>query len=466
MRDAEGHELPRALGFGDLLLLKLVAIINVSLLPPVAGYGRVTLLLWAAAFFLFFVPEAIAVLALAKRFPGEGGIYLWTQRQFGPLHGFISGWCYWIGNLLYFPMQLVYLAGVLAFAGGADTAGLVGQKWFVSVVAFGWLALATGTNVLGLRVGKWVPNVGAVGTALTLALIVGAGASAAVTGRAEAVPFATTHGWELVSSLTVMSFAFMGLELASTMGDEMRNPSRDLPRAALLAGAATLAAYLAVTWSLQALLPASQIGAIQGIVQAVDLGMRRLGLDLLLGPLAVVMAVSIGGGLAAWYAGSTRVPFVAGFDHALPASLGRVHPRWGSPHVALTVQGVLSAACIVVTLAGSTVAEAYQIFLKASAVTTLVPFCYMFLGLARLGDVRWWQQAAGVMGFVVSGAGALAAFVPTSDVGNVVVFELKLVAGALGPMAVGLWLFARSRRPSPAEAAPDRGPRRTRPRVP
>jgi amino acid transporter len=160
------------------------------------------------------------------------------------------------------------------------------------------------------------------------------------------------------------------------------------------------------------------------------------------------------------------VPFVAGFDHALPASLGRVHPRWGSPHVALTVQGVLSAACIVVTLAGSTVAEAYQIFLKASAVTTLVPFCYMFLGLARLGDVRWWQQAAGVMGFVVSGAGALAAFVPTSDVGNVVVFELKLVAGALGPMAVGLWLFARSRRPSPAEAAPDRGPRRTRPRVP
>jgi amino acid transporter len=446
MRDAQGHELPRALGLRDLVLLKVVAIINVSLLPPVAGYGRVTLLLWVAAFLLFFVPEAVAVLTLSRRFPGEGGLYLWTRMQFGPLHGFLSGWCYWIGNLLYFPMQLVYLAGILAFTGGSEWAGLVDEKWFVSTVAFGWLALATGANVLGLRVGKWLPNAGAVGTAITVALIVGAGASAALTGRAEAVPFATTRGWELASSLTVMSFAFMGLELASTMGDEIRHPARDLPRAALVAGAATLAAYLAVTWSLQALLPASGIGAIQGIVQAVDIGMRRVGLDVLLGPLALVMALSIGGGLAAWYAGSTRVPFVAGFDHALPAALGRVHPRWGSPHVALMVQGVLSATLIVVTLAGSTVAEAYQIFLKASAITTLLPFCYMFLGLARLEGARVWQRVAGTVGLVVSAVGGLAAFVPTPDVEDVVVFELKLVTGALGPMAVGLWLFVRSRR--------------------
>lgn len=446
MRDHQGHELPRALGFRDLLLLKLVAIVNVSLLPPVAGYGRVTLLLWGVAFVLFFVPEAVAVLTLGRRHPGEGGIYLWARRAFGPLHGFICGWCYWIGNLLYFPMQLVYLAGVLAFGAGPEHAHLVDARWFVAAVAFAWLALATGTNIVGLQVGKWVPNVGAVGTAATLVLIVTAGISAAASPTAPAVPFATAPPLELVASLTVMSFAFMGLELASTMGDEMKQPGRDLPRAALAAGAVTLVAYLAVTWALQALLPAQEIGAIQGILQAVDEGARRLGLASLTAPLALVMAVSIGGGLAAWYAGSTRVPFVAGFDHALPAALGRVHPRWGSPHVALSVQGVLSALCVVVTLAGSTVAEAYQIFLKSSAVTTLVPFCYMFLALARLDGVAWWQRTAGIVGFLVSGAGAALAFVPTGDVGDVWVFELKLIAGAIGPLAVGLWLYRRSRR--------------------
>lgn len=455
MRDHQGHELPKALGFRDLLLLKLVAIVNVSLLPPVAGYGRVTLLLWGAAFVLFFVPEAVAVLTLARRYPGEGGIYLWTRQRFGPLHGFVSGWCYWIGNLLYFPMQLVYLSGVLAYAGGAEHAHLVDARWFVALVAFGWLALATGTNVLGLRVGKWVPNVGAVGTAFTLVLIVSAGFSAASAADAPAVPFAAAPPLELLSSLTVMSFAFMGLELASTMGDEMRNARRDLPRAALAAGAVTLVAYVAVTWALQALLPTEQIGAIQGILQGVDEGAKRLGLGALTVPLAIVMAVSIGGGLSAWYAGSTRVPFVAGFDNALPAALGRVHPRWGSPHVALMVQGALSAACVAVTLTGSTVAEAYQVFLKSSAITTLVPFCYMFLALARLEDTAWWQRAAGAVGFVVSAAGAALAFVPTGDVGNVWVFELKLVAGALGPLAIGLWLYARSRRaavPQPVAA--------------
>jgi amino acid transporter len=446
MRDREGHELPRALGFRDLLLLKLVAIINVSLLPPVAGYGRVTLLLWGVAFLLFFVPEAIAVLTLARRHPGEGGIYLWAHREFGPLHGFVAGWCYWIGNLLYFPMQLVYLAGVLAFAGGAGTAGLVDARWFVALVAFGWLVLATLTNIVGLRVGKWLPNVGAIGTGCTVVLIVAAGISATSAGQAHPVTFATAGGWELVSSITVMAFAFMGIELASAMGDEMRNPARDLPRAVLVAGAVTLLAYLAVTWSLQALLPTSEIGAIQGIVQAVDQAMRRLGLEALTGPLALVMALSIGGGLAAWYTGSTRVPFVAGFDNALPAALGRVHPRWGSPHVALMAQGALSAFCIIVTLAGSTVAEAYQIFLKSSAITTLVPFCYMFLALARLPGVAWWQRVAGVTGFCVSAAGAVLAFVPPGDVTHVLVFQVKLVAGALGPLAVGLWLYARSLR--------------------
>ena len=91
-------------------------------------------------------------------------------------------------------------------------------------------------------------------------------------------------------------------------------------------------------------------------------------------------------------------------------------------------------------------AEAYQIFLRSSAITSLVPFCYMFLVLARLDDVRWWQRVAGVVGFCVAGAGTLVAFVPPGGVEHVVVFELKLVAGALGPMAFGLWLYWRAQR--------------------
>ena len=439
-------DLPRTLTFRDLLLFKLVAIVNVSLLTPTAGLGRPALWLWVAAFALFFIPEVVAVLALAKRYPEEGGIYTWADLQFGPTHGFISGWYYWTGNLFYFPMQLVYLAGVLAYAArGADSA-LVDDKTFVAAVALGWLGLVTAINFVGLGVGKWLPNVGAVCTAVTAVLIASAGVVAWQSGSAAPPRADLPSAGELFSGLSVMSFAFMGVELASTMGSEIRHPGRDLPRAAIAAGALTLGIYVSVTWALQQLLPAREIGAIEGILQGVDLGVRRLGLERLATPLAGVMAVSLAGGLAAWYAGSTRIPFVAGFNHALPAALGRVHPRWGSPWVALLTQGALTVAFIAVTMWGSSVREGYQVLLRSSVITTLIPFGYMFVGLVTLTDEPAWKRAAGVVGLLVSVAGMVAAFVPGGDVTNVAWYEAKLLGGSLLPLAVGVAFFARARR--------------------
>src|SRR5215510_547039 len=88
----------RTLGLTDLVLLGTVAIVNVNTVPPVARFGRATLALWVVAWATFFVPTAVAVLTLSRRFPGEGGVYLWTERRFGALHGFLAGWCYWTNN--------------------------------------------------------------------------------------------------------------------------------------------------------------------------------------------------------------------------------------------------------------------------------------------------------------------------------------------------------------------------------
>jgi len=447
-------ELPRTLTFRDLLLFKLVAIVNVSLLTPSAGLGRPALWLWAVAFALFFIPEVVAVLALSRRYPQEGGLYTWANRQFGPTHGFISGWYYWTGNLFYFPMQLVYLAGVLAYAAQGAGSALVDDKTFVAAVALGWLALVTTVNFVGLGVGKWLPNIGAVCTAFTAILIASAGVVAWRSGASAPLRPDLPPAGEIFSGLGVMAFAFMGVELASTMGSEIKHPDRDLPRAAMAAGALTLAVYVSVTWALQQLLPAAEIGAIEGILQGVDLGVKRLGLERLATPLASVMAVSLAGGLAAWYAGSTRIPFVAGFNDALPAALGRVHPRWGSPYVALLTQGVLTVGFIALTMWGSTVREAYQVLLRSSVVTTLIPFGYMFLALVSLDGVPRWKRAAGVVGLLVSAAGMIAAFVPGRDVANVVWYEAKLLGGSLLPLAVGLALFARARRRAATFARP------------
>jgi amino acid transporter len=439
--------IPRALGRWDLVLLKVVAIVNINNVPPTAVYGRTSLALWALAFVAFFIPEAVAVLTFSRKYPGEGGIYLWTRRQFGDAHGFLSGWCYWTNNLFYVPVLLVYMAGLFAFAGGeANAARLMDHRLFVAGVAFGWLALMAIANIRGLAVGKWIQNCGAIGTASSVALVLLAAAAAWANGTSVAAPVTTGLSWEMTTSFAVMCNAFVGIELASTMGDEIRDPERDLPPAIFIAGGVSLLSYVLVTGAVLMLVPIADLGIIQGVMQAVSAGARGTGLEWMTGPLAILLGISIGGAASAWFAGSSRIPFVAGLTSALPPALGRVHPRWHSPHVALTTCAILAACFTAVSLFGSTVAEAYQVLLKSAVVIQLIPFIYLFAGLIKVAPPASGMRVAGLVGLSATLVGTVAAFLPTSDVDNVLLFEIKMLVGVVGPTAVGWFLFNRTQR--------------------
>ena len=437
---------PRTLRLIDIVLLSTVAIVNVNTVPPVARFGKVTFLLWIVAFLAFFVPEGVAVLVLSRRFPGEGGVYLWARRAFGDVHGFLSGWCYWTNNLFYVPVLLVYLAGVVAFAGGQQSASLVDNKIFVAAIAFGWLLIITVANIRGMGAGKWINNVGGISTGVTVVLIGVAAAVARFKGAVNPVPLAEGSLLDMTGGLGVMCFAFIGIELAATMSEEIQNPARDMPRAVLITGAVALVSYLLVTDGLMALVPAGELGAIQGVMQGISRGAAAAGLEWLVGPIAVVMALSVAGAASAWFAGPARIPFVAGLDSALPPALGRVHPRWGSPYVSLATCAAVSALLTAVSLFGSSVAEAYEVLLKATVVTNLVPFVYLFLALLTLDGIGPGGRVAGAAGLLVTLAGMTTGFVPSADVESVGLFETKMAVGVLGPLLLGLWLFWRSRR--------------------
>lgn len=428
----------------DLILLNVVAIVNINNVPPTAVFGGVAMALWALAFVAFFVPSAVAVLTMAARYPGEGGIYLWIREEFGDAHGFLAGWCYWTNNLFYIPVLLVYMAGIFAFGGGGASAGLIDNRLFVGAVAFGWLALMTVLNIRGLRVGKWIQNIGGIGAGLSVALVLVAAAVAWFTGVAHHPPMVANAGWGIAASFSVMCNAFIGSELASTMGDEIRDPARDLKPAILTAGVISLGSYVLVTGAVLALVPLRDLGVIQGIMQAVSAGAADAGVSWLVGPIAVLMGLSIGGAASAWFAGSSRVPFVAGIATALPPALGRVHPKWNSPHIALATCAALAALFTAASLVGSSVAEAYQVLLKAAVVIQLIPFVYLFLGLMRLRGIGRIARAAGVVGLVTTVVGILFAFLPTDDITSVSVFELKMAVGVIGPTAIGWYFYRRS----------------------
>ena len=74
-------DLKRVLGRWDLVLLFVVAVFNLNVVPSIAANGGVTVWLWIISLVLFFWPQGIAVIELAHRFPGEGGVYLWAKDR-------------------------------------------------------------------------------------------------------------------------------------------------------------------------------------------------------------------------------------------------------------------------------------------------------------------------------------------------------------------------------------------------
>ena len=99
-----------------------------------------------------------------------------------------------------------------------------------------------------------------------------AAAAAWASGAGARSPALTGMCWEMAASFAVMCNAMVGIELASTMGDEIRDPLRDLAPAIFIGGAISILSYLLVTGAVLMLVPVEEVGAIQGIMQAVGAG--------------------------------------------------------------------------------------------------------------------------------------------------------------------------------------------------
>jgi glutamate:GABA antiporter len=449
-----GTKLIRALGRRDLVLLFVVAVFNLNVVPSIAANGGVTVWLWIVSLLLFFWPQGIAVIELAHRYPGEGGVYLWAKEVFGDFHGFLSGWCYWTNNMLYVPTVMLYFVGVSVFAMGPGHAGLADNKNFAMAASLVLLAVLTILNIVGLGVGKWLNNVGAIGTFLAAGVLIGLGAT--VWSRfgttVTAADFRIPHDPRFVlNSFGVICFGLVGLELASVMGDEIKDPKRTLPGAVAWGGILSGALYIGATLTLLVAVGKNDINVLQGIVQAVSHMAGNVGVAWLITPFALMLSLSIAGIGSAWMGGSARIPFVAGLDSYMPSWLGSVHPRYATPYAALIVQAVVSLVLIVINFyASGGVQETFQTMLSLAVVLQLVPFLYVFAALlmfARkddLGDGRYGRGTlifAGSCGFLTTLLGIVLAFFPARQITSVWKYEAKMFGFTLFFLALAAFFF-------------------------
>jgi len=432
------------------VLLFVVAVFNLNVVPSIAANGGVTVWLWIISLLLFFWPQGIAVIELAHRYPGEGGVYLWAKEVFGDFHGFLSGWCYWTNNMLYVPTVMLYFVGVSVYVLGPGHQGLSDNKIFASVASLTLLALLTLFNILGLGVGKWINNLGAIGTFMAAAVLIGLGVviwsrfGTTITRADFAIP---ANPKFVLNSFGVICFGLVGLELASVMGDEIKDPRRTLPGAVAYGGVISGLLYVGATLTLL-IAVGKNVNVLQGIVQAVTHMAERVGVGWITIPFAILLSLSIAGIGSAWMGGSARIPFVAGLDSYMPSWLGKIHPKYATPYAALILQGVVSAVLVILNFAGAGVQETFQKLLSLAVVLQLVPFLYMFGALVKFAVKETKPQGqysrgtlfvAGLCGFLTTTLGILLVFFPAAQITSLWQYELWMVG--MTTLAVGLAAF-------------------------
>jgi amino acid transporter len=469
--DSKLH-LRKTMGFWDVLLFNIATVLGPRWIAAAGHNGTSSISLWVLAAVFFFVPGALVINELSSRFPEEGGLYAWSREAFGPFHGFIAGWTYWIYTFFYFPGLLLASASMAAYVIGGRGALLSQDRTFQLTVSLSILLVAVVLNIVGLNVGKWLQNAGGVGTYVPLLILVGV-AAAVCWKHGSATHFTVsnmmpTWNWDTVNFWSQIAFAFTGLELVSAMSEEVRDPRRTLPRAVFGAGALIALMYIAGTFAVLALVPAAGLDPKSGVFQAIAVGSVALKIGFLGVLAAVVVTVGNAGGVGSTVAGIARVPFVVGVDRYLPTAFGKIHSRWKTPYISILVQAGISAAILLGSQINETIQGAYQMLIDAAVILYFIPFLYMFAAafkLARRKDRTENPHAvlvpggiAGVwicagLGFAVVLIGILVSLVPPGDSLSKVGFELKLVAVTTASVLIGLVLYWRGARAKQTELA-------------
>lgn len=460
-------QLARALKLRDLVLFNLVAVLGLRHLAVAAKYGPSSLVIWLIAAIFFFIPQGLAVIELSSRFPQEGGIYFWTKRALGEGHGFLCGWCYWINNVLYYPNLLISTAVIATYVVGKGESSLNDNWTYVLTVTLVCLWLAVFLNIVGAGTGKWLQNAGGIGTYVPGMMLILVGLYAALTRPAANTITAVSLKPELtnfsaLNLLAAIAFAFAGLELSATMGDEIDNPRRNLPRSTYIAAPLIALAYIAGTGAVLWLVPNSEINIVSGFLQAITAGSNHLSRALWWAAPFAAALYTIGniGGVGAWLTGPARVAFVVGLDRYFPPAFGRVHPRWRTPYVAILVQAALATVFLLLSVLGkgSTVEHVYLVLLDTQVLIYFIPYIYLFVcflihrqraettaGVVLAPGGKFGAFAVGLSGLAITLFAMIVAMIPPPGTEDPWAFRAKVIGGATGFVLFGGVIYWRAK---------------------
>jgi len=329
------------LGLKDAVVVGLGAMIGAGVFAAFAPAAEVAgsgLLIGLGVAAIVAYCNATSSARLAARYPQSGGTYVYGRERLGPFWGYLAGWAFVVGK-------------TASCAAMALTVGSYLWPDQAHAVAVAAVVALTALNYFGVQKAAWLTQLIVTVVLLVLAVVVVVCLTAdrAQVSRLEIGNDATVGG--VLQAAGLLFFAFAGYARIATLGEEVRDPERTIPRAVPLALTITLVTYVAVAVAVLVILGPTRLGdSVDPLAEAV----RVAGVPALVPAVRIGAAIAALGSLLALILGVSRTTLAMARDHHLPSGLASIHPRFHVPHRAeLAVGGVVAVLAATTDVRGA-----------------------------------------------------------------------------------------------------------------
>ncbi|MGH9889687.1 MAG: APC family permease, partial [bacterium] len=461
--EARSRALAKELGLVTLILTQIMHVVGSGWVGTAAKLGPSHLVFWCLAIVLFYLPQAAVVIYLNRQMPLEGGLYQWATVGFGELGGFVTAWNLWAFAILILATFGVMMATNLSYLVGTSAVWMTGAAWYTPVVSALMIVFITILAMFGLRIGKWMQSIGGTAQLLTYAALLIVPFIALARGQiTEFHPFAASLPPMTVLNLNLLGKmalgALSGFEYVALLAGETKNPGRTIGRSVVIASPIIALMFILGTSTVVALVPKDQIDLVSPIPQTLTIAFRGMGAVSMIAPLLIALLLLRQiGNMSLMFAGTTRLPMVAGWDGLLPKWFTKLHPRYLTPTNSILFVGGLTLAFTLAGQVGVGLQEAFQVLENAGGIFYAFAYIALFaiplFAASKLAEKpALWLKLAAVAGLGMSVLYSVLSIFPIIDVADWRVFSAKIVTVIVATNAVGLGIFALGRRRSARSA--------------
>lgn len=377
----------KTLTFWDLFFFSFAAIFLIDTLPASAAIGPASISWWIICAIIYFLPYGLISAELGTTYPEQGGLYVWTKRAFGSKWAARTTWFYWVNVALWMPAVYIIFAGVFAQMFFPDM-----SLWGQVIVGIIITWITVWFNIKSLEVSKWVPNIGAI-TKMFVVLAMVIAAVIALTSKGSA----NTINWQTIKPkldaglffFPVIIYNLSGFELMSSAAEEMKDPTKDIPKAVISSGIIITLLYLATTLALLITVPLDNLSLVTGIIDMLDVVFGSIGVsNSIITALGIMIMFTFFANMVTWTLGANRAAVEAAEAGEFPKVFGIIDEKNQTPKGAAIITGLVSTLVFICYgMVAATSEELFWSMFAFSSIIFLLPYAILFPVFIKLRKI-------------------------------------------------------------------------------